>query len=64
MEYIKSQRPARIATAASSKEKVQGEHTSIQPDVVPVGFDLDYDYFLCRRNEHFKVNQIQKCFKK
>jgi pyridoxamine 5'-phosphate oxidase family protein len=45
MEYIKSQRLARIATAASSKEKVQGEDTSIQPDVVPVGFDFDGDYF-------------------
>jgi pyridoxamine 5'-phosphate oxidase family protein len=49
IEYIKSQRLARIATAApsvaSSKEKVQGEDTSIQPDVVPVGFDFDGDYF-------------------
>jgi pyridoxamine 5'-phosphate oxidase family protein len=48
-EYIKSQRLARIATAAPSvepKEKQQGEHTSsIQPDVVPVGFDFDGDYF-------------------
>ncbi len=45
MEYIESQRLARIATAASSKEKVQGEDTSIQPDVVPVGFDFDDDYY-------------------
>jgi pyridoxamine 5'-phosphate oxidase family protein len=43
VEYIKSQRIARIATA-SSKEG-QGQHTSIQPDVVPVGFDFDGDYF-------------------
>ena len=71
MAYIKSRRLARIATAASSEEKVQGEDTSIQPDVVqnvvPVGFDFDVDYFyvgLCRRNEHFKVNQIQKRSKK
>lgn len=47
--YIKSQRLARIATAASSavvsKNEQQGEHaTTIQPDVVPVGFDFD-DYF-------------------
>ena len=66
IEYIKSQRLARIATAApsvaSSKEKVQGEDTSIQPDVVPVGFDFDGHYFYV--DGHFKVNQIQKCSKK
>jgi pyridoxamine 5'-phosphate oxidase family protein len=52
IEYIKSQRLARMATAAAlsssaalSKEKQQGEDTSIQPDVVPVGFDFDGDYF-------------------
>ena len=51
VEYIKSQRLARIATAAtpsvaSSKEEQQrGEDTPIQPDVVPVGFDFDGDFF-------------------
>jgi pyridoxamine 5'-phosphate oxidase family protein len=35
IEYIKSQRLARIATA----------RPSIQPDVVPVGFDFEGDYF-------------------
>ena len=50
IEYIKSQRLARIATAAplsvaSSKEEQQGGHIPIQPDVVPVGFDFDGDYF-------------------
>src|SRR5919197_3455181 len=49
IEYIKSQRLARIATAApsvaSSKEEQQGEDRSIQPDVVPVGFDFDGEYF-------------------
>jgi pyridoxamine 5'-phosphate oxidase family protein len=52
VEYIKSQRIARIATAApsqvaSSKEgqQQQTKDTSIQPDVVPVGFDFDGDYF-------------------
>jgi pyridoxamine 5'-phosphate oxidase family protein len=50
IEYIKSQRLARIATAAPSEtsskgEGQQGEYTSIQPDVVPVGFDFDGDYF-------------------
>jgi pyridoxamine 5'-phosphate oxidase family protein len=50
IEYIKSQRLARIATTAapaalSKQEEQQGEDTSIQPDVVPVGFDFDGDYF-------------------
>ena len=35
IEYLKSQHLARIATAAQSSEE-----GSIQPDVVPVGFDL------------------------
>lgn len=39
IEYLKSQHLARIATAAQSS--VEG---SIQPDVVPVGFDFDGDY--------------------
>jgi pyridoxamine 5'-phosphate oxidase family protein len=51
VEYIKLQRLARIATAApspvaSSKEvQQQMKDRSIQPDVVPVGFDFDGDYF-------------------
>jgi pyridoxamine 5'-phosphate oxidase family protein len=41
--YLKSQRLVRIATAAvASKEEENG---SIQPDVVPVGFDFDGEYF-------------------
>ena len=44
IEYLKSQRLVRIATASvSSKE--EGEQGSIQPDVVPVGFDFDGEYF-------------------
>src|SRR4030095_15148289 len=39
MEYLKSQRLARIATAASTQEE-----GSAQPDVVPVGFDFDGEY--------------------
>jgi pyridoxamine 5'-phosphate oxidase family protein len=39
MEYLKSQRLARIATATVSTTE------GIQPDVVPVGFDFDGDYF-------------------
>jgi pyridoxamine 5'-phosphate oxidase family protein len=45
IEYIKSQRLARIATAAPSSKEEQGEYITIQPDVVPVGFDFDGDYF-------------------
>jgi pyridoxamine 5'-phosphate oxidase family protein len=43
IEYVKSQHLARIATASvSSKE---GEEGSIQPDVVPIGFDFDDHHF-------------------
>jgi pyridoxamine 5'-phosphate oxidase family protein len=35
IEYLKSQRILRIATAVGSSER------SVQPDVVPVGFDFD-----------------------
>jgi pyridoxamine 5'-phosphate oxidase family protein len=40
IEYLKSQRLARIATAAASTE----QEGSAQPDVVPVGFDFDGEY--------------------
>jgi pyridoxamine 5'-phosphate oxidase family protein len=39
IEYLKSQRLARIATSAISNDGY------IQPDVTPVGFDFDGDYF-------------------
>jgi pyridoxamine 5'-phosphate oxidase family protein len=42
IEYLRSQHLARIATAAQSSEEENG---SIQPDVVPVGFDFDGEYF-------------------
>jgi pyridoxamine 5'-phosphate oxidase family protein len=52
IEYIKSQRLARIATTAatpsvalSKEEEQQRDYASIQPDVVPVGFDFDGDHF-------------------
>jgi pyridoxamine 5'-phosphate oxidase family protein len=46
VEYIRSQHIARIATASSvSSKEEQGEDIFIQPDVVPVGFDFDGDYF-------------------
>jgi pyridoxamine 5'-phosphate oxidase family protein len=42
IDYLKSQRLVRIATAASISSEERG---SIQADVVPVGFDFDGDYF-------------------
>ena len=41
IEYIKSQRLARIATSSISPSNVE----SSQPDVAPVGFDFDGEYF-------------------
>jgi pyridoxamine 5'-phosphate oxidase family protein len=41
IEYLRSQRLARIATTAVSVH----DERSIQPDVVPVGFDFDGNYF-------------------
>jgi pyridoxamine 5'-phosphate oxidase family protein len=40
-EYVKSQRLARLDTASSS---VSSDETN-QPDVAPVGFDFDGEYF-------------------
>jgi pyridoxamine 5'-phosphate oxidase family protein len=40
-EYLTFQRLARIATASSSSSR----EGIIQPDVVPVGFDFDGEYF-------------------
>ena len=42
IQYLKSQRIARIATASVSSPKE--ESGSIQPDVVPVSFDIDGEY--------------------
>ena len=42
-EYLKSQRLARIATASVSSQKEE-KKGSIQPDVVPVGFNFDGEY--------------------
>jgi pyridoxamine 5'-phosphate oxidase family protein len=40
IEYLKSQRLARIATAAAPTQ----QEGSVQPDVVPVGFDFDSQF--------------------
>jgi pyridoxamine 5'-phosphate oxidase family protein len=46
IEYLNSQRLVRIATATSDAlSPKEGGEGSIQPDVVPVGFDFDGDYF-------------------
>ena len=46
MEYLKLQHILRIAAAAApATSKVEIENSSIQPDVVPVGFDFDGEYF-------------------
>jgi pyridoxamine 5'-phosphate oxidase family protein len=51
IEYIKSQHIARIATASVSssshkeEQEEEEESGSAQPDVVPVGFDFDGEYF-------------------
>jgi pyridoxamine 5'-phosphate oxidase family protein len=42
IEYLKSQRLARIATAAGYAVREEGP---VQPDVAPVGFDFDGQYF-------------------
>ena len=42
IEYIKTQRLARIATSCSY---CPSDIASCQPDVVPVGFDFDGEYF-------------------
>lgn len=43
MDYLNSQRLARIATAAPPTSSE--EAGSVQPDVVPVGYDFDGDCF-------------------
>ena len=60
--YLKSQRLARIATAAPSSE----ENGTIQPDVVPVGFDFDGEYIyvggmnLARSTKYKNVHKNNK----
>jgi len=45
-EYLGSQRLARIATASSPSPSLSSSSEGfIQPDVVPVGFDFDGEYF-------------------
>jgi pyridoxamine 5'-phosphate oxidase family protein len=70
LEYIRSQRLARIATTTaapssvmSSNQEGQGEDTSIQPDVVPVGFDFDGDYFYVGGMNILKSTKNKKVLK-
>lgn len=47
IEYLNSQRLVRIATATSdASSPKEGGEGSIQPDVVPVGFDFDVTIFM------------------
>ena len=55
IQYLKSQRIARIATVSVSSEDIK----SMQPDVMPVGYDFDGEY-ICEWNEYSKVYQIQE----
>jgi len=61
-DYLKSQRLARIATAVPSSE----ENGTIQPDVVPVGFDFDGEYIyvggmnLARSTKYKNVHKNNK----
>jgi len=60
IEYLKTQRLARIATAAA---RSSDERASIQPDVVPVGFDFDGNYFYVGGMNLLK-SKVQKCAEK
>jgi pyridoxamine 5'-phosphate oxidase family protein len=59
IDYLRSQRLARIATAAVS---VHVER-SIQPDVVPVGFDFDGNYFYVGGMNLFKSTKYRNILK-
>jgi hypothetical protein len=63
VEYLKSQRVARIATAASVSSKEEGENGSLQPDVVPVGFDFDGDYFYVGGTNILKSSKYKNILK-
>jgi pyridoxamine 5'-phosphate oxidase family protein len=45
IQYLKSQRIARIATVSVSSEDTK----SMQPDVVPVGYDFDGEYIMRKK---------------
>ena len=56
IEYIKSQRLARIATSSSSSPS---DIESCQPDVAPVGFDFDGEYFYVGGMNIFKSTKYK-----
>ena len=58
IEYLKSQRLARIATAAISNEGY------LQPDATPVGFDFDDDYFYVGGMNILKSTKYKNVLKK
>ena len=57
---MKSQRLARIATAPSYSE----ENGTIQPDVVPVGFDFDGEYIYVSGMDLARSTKYKKCSQK
>ena len=59
IEYLKSQRLARIATAATLTQ----EEKSIQPDVVPVGFDFDGEYLYVGGMNLLKLTKYRNVLK-
>ena len=56
IEYIKSQRLARIATSCSFSPS---DISSCQPDVAPVGFDFDGEYFYVGGMNIFKSTKYK-----
>jgi pyridoxamine 5'-phosphate oxidase family protein len=65
IEYLDSQRIVRMATATSDAlSPKEGGEGSIQPDVVPVGFDFDGDYFYVSCMNLLKSTKAQKCSEK
>ena len=59
IEYLKSQRLARIVTAAVSTQ----DDRSIQPDVVPVGFDFEGKYLYVGGMSLFKSTNYRNVLK-
>jgi len=58
IEYLKSQRLARIATASSTQQE-----GSVQPDVVPVGFDFDGEYLYVGGMNFLKSTKFRNVLK-
>ena len=69
VEYIKSQSIARIATAAEIEAGLVNESDnsslkSVQPDVVPVGFFFDGEYFYIGGFDMLRSTKYKNVLKK